>query len=107
MLKDIIQVTPLDGYRLHIRFEDGVEGEIDIEKLIPFKGVFSPLKDREFFTQFRVNPELGIICWPNEADLDSDVLYAKISGEPIPAFDQTSPHFVSEQNSKYKGKTSN
>jgi len=33
-----------------------------------------------------VNPELGIVCWPNDADLDSDVLYAKVTGQPIPQY---------------------
>jgi len=30
-----------------------------------------------------VHPELGTVCWPDGADLDPDVLYAKVSGNPI------------------------
>lgn len=45
MLKDIVDVTPRGGYRLHLRFEDGVEGEVDIADLIRFTGVFSTLED--------------------------------------------------------------
>jgi hypothetical protein len=30
MLKDIVSVKPLDGYRLHLGFEDGVEGVVDV-----------------------------------------------------------------------------
>ncbi len=88
MLKDVIAVRPLDGYRLHIRFEDGVEGIIDLAEIISFTGVFAPLKDRAYFVQVYVNADIGTICWPNEADLDPDVLYARVTGEPIPAFDQ-------------------
>jgi len=83
MLKDIVEVQPLDGYRLHLRFEDGVEGSVDLAELIEFTGVFAPLRERGYFLQVRVDPDLGTICWPNGADLDPDVLYAHITGEPI------------------------
>jgi hypothetical protein len=67
MLNNVGQVTPLDGHRLALRFEDGVEGEIDLFATIPFDGVFAPLTDPKFFRQVRVNEELGVICWPNGA----------------------------------------
>ena len=86
MLKDITAVQPLDGYRLKLHFEDGLSGIVDVTDLIPFEGVFAPLRDRDYFVQVRVNPEIGTICWPNEADIDPDVLYSIITGEPIPDF---------------------
>jgi hypothetical protein len=89
MLKDVVAVKPLDGYRLEIRFEDGVSGVVDVAELVPFKGVFAPLKERDYFIQVHVNPEIGTICWPNEADLDPDVLYSLVSGKPIPEFPVT------------------
>lgn len=86
MLKDIIDVRPLEGYRLQLRFEDGAEGVVDLDKLIKFDGVFSPLRDRAYFLQAAVSPDLGTVCWPNGADLDPDVLYSEVTGEPIPDF---------------------
>ncbi len=86
MLKDITEVKPLDSYRLHLRFEDDVSGIVDIAELMPFTGVFEPLKDRDYFIQVCVNPDIGTICWPNEADIDPDVLYSLVSGKPIPEF---------------------
>lgn len=86
MLKDIVEVTPLPEYRLHLRFEDGIEGDVDLTKLISFDGIFAPLRAPSQFNQARVNPELGTVCWPNGADLDPDVLYAEISGEALPPF---------------------
>lgn len=83
MLKDVVQVRPLDGYRLYLRFEDEVEGSVDIAELIEFTGVFAPLLERDYFVQVRADLELGTICWPNGADLDPDVLYAQVTGEPI------------------------
>ena len=83
MLKDVVKVEYLDDYRLHLRFEDGVEGVIDVSDLVKFTGVFAPLEDKAYFAQVHVNPDIGTICWPNDADLDPDVLYAAITGEPI------------------------
>jgi len=84
MLKDIVEARALDGYRLYLRFENGVQGEVDLGAIVRFDGVFAPLKDRANFEQVRVNPELGTVCWPGGADLDPDVLYARITGKPLP-----------------------
>ncbi len=83
MLKDIVEVRPTGGYRLHLRFEDGIEGEVDVAEFVRFEGVFAPLIDREEFLKVAVNPDLGTICWPGGADLDPDVLYAKVTGQEI------------------------
>lgn len=86
MLKDITTVQVLVDHRLRLRFEDGVEGEVDVAQLIDLTGVFAPLQDRAYFARVRVNPETGTIEWPNEADLDPDVLYAVVTGQPLPTF---------------------
>jgi hypothetical protein len=83
MLKDVISVVPSDPYRLQIRFEDGIEGTIALDELVTFDGVFAPLRDPDEFRKVRVHPELGVVCWPNGADLDSDVLYSRITGIPL------------------------
>jgi Protein of unknown function (DUF2442) len=84
MLKDIIKVKPLKDFHLYLEFEDGAKGEVDIRKLVKFKGVFAALKDESFFAKVEVNPEWGTIFWPNGADLDPDVLYSMVTGEEIP-----------------------
>ena len=86
MLKDIVFVEPLDGYRLRLRFEDGVEGVVDVSEITAFEGVFEPLKDKTYFDKVRLNSELGIIEWENGADLDPVVLYSNITGESIPDY---------------------
>ena len=78
MLKDIVFASPLDGHRLRIRYEDGVEGVIDLGMIVSFLGVFAPLRDPALFSQVRVDPELGTVSWPNGADLDPDVLYGRL-----------------------------
>ena len=59
MLKDIVVANALDDYRLHIRFEDGVKGVIDLAPDLSFRGVFEPLTDPDYFARVRVDPELG------------------------------------------------
>lgn len=86
MLKDIVSVKPLSEFRLYLEFEDGVAGEVDIAAIVRFDDVFAPLADKAYFEQVQVNPEIGTIVWPNHADLDPDVLYALVSGEPLPDF---------------------
>jgi Protein of unknown function (DUF2442) len=82
-LKDIVEAKAIGGYRLHLRFEDGIEGDVDLAQLVDFKGVFEPLRDPAEVAKVRVDWDLGTVCWPNGADLDPDVLYAKVTGESI------------------------
>ena len=83
MLKDIVAVKPLGEHRLYLRFEDGVEGIVDLAEHLAFRGVFEPLRDPAYFARVRVDSELGTIAWPNGADLDPDVLYSQVTGIPI------------------------
>jgi hypothetical protein len=84
MYRDVVEVRPLNAYRLFVRFEDGNAGEIDITTLVPFDGVFAPLKDRQVFQSVRVNAEMGTIEWPSGADIDPVVLYCRVRGIPVP-----------------------
>jgi hypothetical protein len=83
MLKDIVAVKPLGEYRLYLRFEDGVDGIVDLAGHLAFRGVFEPLRDTACFALVRVDNELGTVAWPNGADLDPDVLYSQLTGIPI------------------------
>jgi hypothetical protein len=79
-----VEVRPLKGYRLRLRFDDGASGIVDVSRRVPFDGVFEPLRDPEYFRRVRVDPELGTVVWPNGADLDPVVLYCLATGTPIP-----------------------
>jgi len=88
MLQDIVEAIPLEGYLLKLRFEDGAEGVVDIARCVTFSGVFAPIRDRAQFAAVYVNPELGTVCWPCGADLDPDVLYALVTGAPVPCLEK-------------------
>ena len=71
----LIEARPLEGYSVHVRFEDGVTADVDLSYLAERGGVFEPLKDLSFFRQLRADPEGGTIVWPNEADIAPETLY--------------------------------
>jgi hypothetical protein len=83
MLKDSIDARPLGQHRLFLRFEDDVQGEVDIAAMIPFTGIPASLADPASFAEVTTDPETGTITWPNGADLDPGVLYATITGVAV------------------------
>jgi len=76
---DVIEVKVLNDYKLHLKFDDGSYGDVDISKLVPFKGIFKLLEDRNFFSQVSINPDIGTICWGNGADLSPTLLHDNIN----------------------------
>ena len=83
MIVDVTKVEVLEPYRLKLEFDDGTSGEVDIAELVPFRGVFAPLRDPEAFRQVRLDREFGTIVWPNGADLDPFVLHEWAQGRRI------------------------
>jgi hypothetical protein len=76
-MPDVIEVRYVRDYTVWIKFDDGTQGDVDISR--SFKGpVFEPLRDREYFKQVRVNPDLGTIVWPNGADVAPETLYERV-----------------------------
>lgn len=81
----VVQVRPLEGYRLELTFADGATGVVEFEGwVIGRGGVFAPLDDPAFFRQVRLSAEGGTVEWPNGLDLCPDVLYSRATGIPIP-----------------------
>jgi hypothetical protein len=66
--------------RLRVEFVDGTSGDVHMEALLCSPRVadtlFEQLRDPEVFTQVRV--ELGVVTWPNGADLAPDAMYDAI-----------------------------
>ena len=80
----MVQITAVElrgGTRLHLRFDDGSAGDVDIAELIPFEGVFAALGDTSLFEQVRVDPDWGTLCWPGDLDLAPEPLYERATGK--------------------------
>ena len=74
-----MSAEPRAGYRLWIKFADGVEGVVSLKHLVG-KGVFRLWDDKENFRAVAVDPESGTVTWPGGIDLAPDALYAQVSG---------------------------
>lgn len=72
----VVAVNLLDGYRLHVTFADGIEGDVDLSERL-FGAMFEPLKDPSLFERVAID-EFGALCWPNGADLAPDALHATL-----------------------------
>jgi hypothetical protein len=81
----VTEARVVDAFRLELAFSDGVRGVVDLSpRIVGRGGVFAALEDPQFFRQVRVDPELGTIVWPNDADFCPDLLYRWALGEPVP-----------------------
>ena len=86
MFPRITQVRHIHDLILELTFADGVRAEMDFKpRLVGRGGVFAPLHDVDFFRQVRVDPEVGTLVWPNDVDLDPDVLYSQATEKSLPA----------------------
>ncbi len=74
----VAEVEALDGWRLRVRHNDGVEGFVDMSKLVngPRAGMFAALRDEALFAQ--VFLDLGAVAWPGELDLAPDAMHDEI-----------------------------
>src|SRR5580658_4755548 len=76
----ILTARPLAGYRLQVRFNDGLEGIFPVE---PERrgGVFLKLLDPRVFNAVVINPDFGCVEWPGGVDLCPDTMHQAMTGE--------------------------
>ena len=83
----IEQVKPLEPYKVELRFTDGTHKVVDLEPYLDGE-LFEPIRnDRALFRAVCI--EHGALTWPNEADIDPELLYYglpawSVSTEPSP-----------------------
>ena len=65
------------AFVVHLRFEDGAEGDVDLESEL-HGPVFDPLRDPEVFVRLRVHPTLRTLVWPNGADFAPEFLRRRL-----------------------------
>jgi Protein of unknown function (DUF2442) len=82
MMPRVVKVAPLPKHQLHVEFDDGVSGTIDLSGELDGE-VFQPLRDESVFRQVTVE-EFGAVCWPNGRDLAPDAMHSELTAEPTP-----------------------
>jgi hypothetical protein len=72
MNPSVEKVEPLDNYKLKLFFTNG---ELKIFDVSPYldKGIFSELKDDNYFRKVKVVS--GAVEWPHEQDFSNDTLF--------------------------------
>ena len=68
----VIQVTPLENYKLGLKFKNGEEKVFDMMPYLE-TGIFKELKNETIFKTVRVS--FDTVVWANEADIDPETLY--------------------------------
>lgn len=70
----VVAARHLGGHRVWLRFDDGLEGEVDLADSL--RGpIFEPLKDPAYFSAFQLDRTL---VWPNGADFAPESLYRRV-----------------------------
>jgi len=75
----LLEVKAKPNYRLWLRYEDGVQGELDLSDLVG-QGVFSFWNDPKNFEGVYVG-DFGQISWSDELDICPDSAYMDITGK--------------------------
>ena len=76
MFPRVIEARYVRDFIVLVRFQDGVQGEVDLEPQL-YGEVFEPLRDSQYFRQFRVDSDLHTLVWPNGADFAPEFLYER------------------------------
>jgi len=74
MILHVIDAKYLEDYRIEVSFNDGKKGIVDLSQSLQ-GSVFSPLKNKKIFSQFKFDRELDTIVWPNGVDVAPEYLY--------------------------------
>jgi hypothetical protein len=69
---------------LHLTFEDGLEGEVDLTDHL-WGPVFERVRTIDGFREVKVDRESGTVVWPGEVDLAPDTLYIRVRTGEWPA----------------------
>ena len=73
MILHTTEVTPLPGFRLFLRFNNGAAGEVDLSAELEGE-VFEALRDPAMFATAQQHPIMRTAAWANGADLAPEFL---------------------------------
>lgn len=73
------EVKPLKDFCLHVKFSDGVEGEVDLSEFAG-KGVFALWNNYSQFEKVTTGSS-GELVWNEDVDMDGLGIYLKLTGK--------------------------
>lgn len=73
------EVKPLEKFRLHVKFSDGVEGEVNLSEFAG-KGVLALWNDYSQFEKVTIGSS-GELVWNEEVDMGGLGIYLKLTGK--------------------------
>lgn len=82
MIVTITTADYLDGYRLHLRFNTGESGYVDLQDIIFKYNAALPLRDIEGFKAFKLD-EWSTVVWDCGFDVSPETLYERATGKRI------------------------
>jgi hypothetical protein len=89
-MKKITAVKVLDNYRVWLRFDDGVEGEVAFAEKAR-TGVFACWNNYENFRQARIG-DAGELIWNDQIDFCPNALWLRVTGrKPEALLDPDAP----------------
>jgi len=72
------EVKYISDYIISIKFDDGVNGIIELNDLVQ-KGIFKVLQDKNQFAKVYTNGYS--IAWSNELEIDATTIYSELTGK--------------------------
>jgi hypothetical protein len=84
MIKDIVFASYKGEYKIELTFEDGASGIVDFSKYLSRGGIFNKFRDIDFFKDFKINEDLGVLTWSDEIDIAPETLYADTTNSKLP-----------------------
>lgn len=78
MLLHITRAQYVSDHRVHVWFNDGTDGEIDLGGVLDGP-IFEPLRDVNYFQRFRL--EGHTLSWENGADFAPEYLHGLVEAQ--------------------------
>lgn len=72
----LTHVEALEPYKIAVRYDDGVEGTVDLSDRLG-SGVFAAWTKPGAFFEVRLD-DFGGVCWGEDIDLCGDALYMEV-----------------------------
>lgn len=76
----VTQVQPLPHHRLHVEFDDGLSGTVEVIDKLP-ELAFEALQDEALFCRVTID-DFGAVRWATGASIAADTIYQLVAGKP-------------------------